>query len=128
MTPANPLPRSRPDRREHARYPLGLPVVIHVGAQKESLTVEVVDIAPGGVRLRSCGRALALAERVSFGFVTPGPLSCVADGYVMRVDGGDEFILSIDQANPAFHTFVGSLGSSNDAVDRREPALDGAFR
>ena len=56
MTPANPRPRSRPDRREHARFPLGMPGVIHVEARNESLTVEVVDIAPRGVRFRSAGR------------------------------------------------------------------------
>ena len=127
MTPPNPRPRLRPDRREHARFPLGLPVVIHVEARNESLTVEVVDIAPRGVRFRSAGRTLALDERVSFGFVTPGPLSCVANGYVMRVDGGDEFVLSIDRANPAFHTFVGSLGNANDSLDGRASTLNGAI-
>jgi hypothetical protein len=98
-------------------------VVIHVEARNESLTVEVVDIAPRGVRFRSAGRALALDERVSFGFVTPGPLSCVANGYVMRVDHGDEFVLAIDRANPAFHTFVGALGGTSDAADARESTV-----
>ena len=70
--------------------------------------------------VRSAGRTLALDERVCFGFVTPGPLSCVANGYVMRVDEGDEFVLSIDRANPAFHTFVGSLGNASDSLDGRE--------
>jgi len=125
MTPANLRPRSRPDRREHARYPLGLPVVIHLESRNESLTVEVVDIAPRSVRFRSAGRALALDERVSFGFVTPGPLSCVANGYVMRVDEGDEFVLSIDRANPAFHTFVGSLAGTTEGTDRRESKPNG---
>ena len=60
-------------------------------------------------------RRINLDEQAAFGFVVPGHRVCVATGRVMRIVGGagrwgqDEFVLSIERANDAFHGFLGSL-------------------
>lgn len=102
--------RPAEDRRRHLRFPLGLPVMIHPEGPDESLTVELVDIALRSARFRTEGRALSVDQRASFGFVIAGQMPCVATGRVLRVAGGGEFVLAVERANPAFHSFVGSLG------------------
>ena len=43
----------RQNRRKHARVPVGLPVEVHVSGVAAPLIVELMDIAPGGIRFRS---------------------------------------------------------------------------
>jgi hypothetical protein len=109
------------DRRRHLRFPLGLPVNIHVHGRPDPVSVQMVDIGAKGARFRlayglapedasaQATRKVTLDERAAFGFVSPGQHICVASGKVMRVAGDDEFVLSIDRANDAFHGFLGSL-------------------
>ena len=101
--------RARDERRKHLRFPLGLPVIIHVEGRGESLTVEIVDIAMKGVRFRAHTEALAVGQRVSFAFVTEGEKTCNATGRIVRVDGQGEFVLSLEGANPEFDSFIGGL-------------------
>ena len=43
------------NRRRHVRVPLGLPVQIYIGGDRAPITVELVDLAEGGVRFRALG-------------------------------------------------------------------------
>ena len=43
----------RQNRRKHARVPVGLPVEVHISGLAAPLIVELMDIAPGGIRFRS---------------------------------------------------------------------------
>lgn len=99
------------DRRQHLRFPLGLPVVIHLEGRDQSLTVEIVDIAMRGVRCRAAAEVLPMDQQVSFGFVTSGHKTCVAVGRVVRVADGGEFVLSLERSNAAFDNFIGSLAA-----------------
>ena len=82
---------------------------------------------------RASPRRIALDQQVAFGFVVPGQRVCVATGRVTRIVGHaarpekipeailepileevppeipEEFVLSIERANDAFHGFLGSL-------------------
>jgi len=107
LSPTPPLD----DRRQHLRFPLGLPVTIHVEGHDEAVAVEIVDIALKGVRFRASDRALPVDQRVSFGFVTSDHRTCVATGRVLRVTDGGEFVLAVERANLAFDGFVGSLAA-----------------
>jgi hypothetical protein len=97
------------ERRRHLRFPLGLPVEIHVDGESEPVVVELVDIAEQGVRFRSVAGGLRLDQRAAFGFVIPGQQACVANGRVVRIEAGGVFVLSLDRSNAAFRGFVGSL-------------------
>lgn len=98
------------NRRRHARVPVGLPVEVHVDDRLETLTVELIDIAAGGVRLRPLGASdVAVDQRATFGFILPGGGKCIAGGRVGRVQPSGEFVVVLDRANPAFLEFVRSL-------------------
>ena len=43
----------RQNRRKHARVPVGLPVEVRISGLEKPLIVELMDIAPGGIRFRS---------------------------------------------------------------------------
>lgn len=105
MTPASPAD----DRRRHLRFPLGLPVLIHLEGRDDSTPVEIVDIAERGARFRTVGERVPIHQRASFGFVTAAQAACVASGRVVRVDDGGVFVLSVERAKSAFRSFVGSL-------------------
>lgn len=100
------------NRRRHARVPVGLPVEVHVDDSPQSLTVELIDIAAGGVRLRPLAAGdVAVDRRATFGFILPGGGKCVAGGRVSRVQAGGEFVVVLDRANPAFREFVRALSA-----------------
>ena len=101
----------RDDRRQHLRFPLGLPVTLHLEGRNDAVVVEIVDIALKGVRFRAADRAPPVEQRASFGFVTSDRRTCVATGRVVRVAGGGEFVLMVERANLAFDRFVGSLAA-----------------
>jgi len=99
------------DRRRHVRVPVGLPVQIRIGGDDgAAITVELVDLAEGGVRFRflEAGEA-RLEQRAAFTFLLPGQESCSAEGRVVRVHAGGEFIVVLDRSNASFRDFVGSL-------------------
>ncbi len=98
------------NRRRHVRVPVGLPVEVHVDDSPQTVTVELIDIAIGGVRLRPLATSdVALDRRATFGFFLPGGGKCVAGGRVTRVQPSGEFVLVLDRANPAFREFVRTL-------------------
>jgi hypothetical protein len=123
------------ERRRHRRFRLELSVNVHLGGRPEPVTVEIVDIAPRGVRFRSpAGASLAstvidgraggaglpgvqILDEASFGFVSREQHICVAHGRVLRAAPSqneaapDEFVVSVERANAAFHSFLASLAA-----------------
>lgn len=98
------------NRRRHARVSVGLPVEVHVDDCAETLTVEMIDVAAGGARLRPLSNTgVTLDRRATFGFIVPGGGKCVAGGRVTRVQATGEFVVALDRANPAFREFLRSL-------------------
>ena len=103
--------RRAPNRRRHKRVPVGLPVEVHVDDAK-TMTVELIDIAAGGARLRPLeAGGVTLDERATFGFILPGGGKCVAGGRVTRVQPSGEFVVALDRANPAFREFMRTLSA-----------------
>jgi hypothetical protein len=115
-----------PNRRQHARALLGLPVKLHVDeGDVAPLTVEMVDISEGGARLRSLCCPVRAEQRATLRFLLPDQQTCVAHGRVARVDpetpgrpeahspresaGTVDFALRLDDTNEAFRGFVASL-------------------
>jgi hypothetical protein len=115
-----------PNRRQHARALLGLPVKLHVDEKDVApLTVEVVDISAGGARLRGLCCPVRAEQRATLRFLLPDQRTCVAHGRVARVDpeasrspeahsppespGTVDFALRLDDTNEAFRGFVASL-------------------
>ena len=98
------------DRRRHERVAVGLPVEVHVDDRPETLTVELIDIAAGGARMRPLATcAVSVDQRATFGFIVPGDRRCVATGRVARVQAGGDFVVVLDRSNPAFLDFLASL-------------------
>jgi hypothetical protein len=97
------------NRRRHKRFPLGLPVELHVAGRAQPVIVEVVDVSAGGVRLRALESAVKVAEQATLRFLLPGGKPCVAVGQVARVEKEREIILILKRANPAFKSFLASL-------------------
>jgi len=97
------------NRRRHKRFPLGLPVELHVAGREQPVIVEVVDVSAGGVRLRALESAVRVAEQATLKFLLPGNRHCVAVGQVARVEKEREIILILKRANPAFKAFLASL-------------------
>ena len=97
------------NRRRHMRFPLGLPVELHVSGRKQPVIVEIVDVSAGGVRLRSLESAVSVAEQATLRFVLVGGKACVAVGQVVRVEKEREIILVLKRTNPAFKSFIASL-------------------
>jgi PilZ domain-containing protein len=98
------------NRRRHPRVPVGLPVEVHVDDPAQTLTVELIDIAAGGVRFRPLtAGGITVDRRATFGFIVPGGGKCVAGGRIGRVQNSGEFVVVLDRANPAFREFVRSL-------------------
>ena len=98
-----------PDRRRHLRFPLGLPVEMHLSGRSQALTVEMMDLSAGGGRFRVTGADVRVDQQATFGFVVPDQRRCSARGRIVRVDAPGEFALSLDQANEAFLSFLGLL-------------------
>jgi hypothetical protein len=100
------------NRRRHARVPVGLPVEVHVDDSPQTITVELIDIAAGGARLRPLAASeVTVDRRATFGFILPGGGKAVAGGRVTRVQASGEFVLVLDRANPAFREFVKTLSA-----------------
>jgi c-di-GMP-binding flagellar brake protein YcgR len=99
------------NRRRHARFPLGLPVRLQVTNRPEPIIVEIVDISAGGLRLRSLGEEVHLAQRATLRFVLPDQRACAVEGHVSRVERGGEFVLELEKANATFLKFLKSLAA-----------------
>lgn len=97
------------NRRRHPRIPVGLPVEVRVSGRESPFIVELVDIAKAGVRFRSLGDPVELDQTATFSFMVEGTGKCSAEGRVARVEGGTEFIVVLEKANPRFRDFVLSL-------------------
>jgi hypothetical protein len=109
------------NRRQHARFRLGLPVKLHVEGGAAPITVEVVDISAGGARLRAFACPVRGEQSATLRFLLPDQRACVAQGQVARVipargseppsAGSDtvDFVLRLDTTNDAFRGFVASL-------------------
>ena len=97
------------NRRRHPRVPVGLPVEVHLSGRHDPLTVELSDIAAGGVRFRAPANDVALGQRAKFMFVVEGSGACAAEGPITRINPGGEFIVELDKTSPAFRAFVSSL-------------------
>ena len=123
------------NRRQHARFLLGLPVKLHVDSRDAPITVEVVDVSEGGARLRAFACPVRADQHATLRFLLPDQRTCVASGQVARVEraldpgsatfsgpistvGGSapsagsgtvDFVLRLDETNDAFRGFLASL-------------------
>jgi hypothetical protein len=97
------------NRRRHPRVPVGLPVEVHLSGRHDPVTVELSDIAAGGVRFRAPANDVTVGQRARFMFVVEGSGACAAEGHVTRTNPGGEFIVELDKTSPAFRAFVSSL-------------------
>jgi hypothetical protein len=102
---------SRPNRRKHARVPVGLPVEVHISGLTAPLIVELMDIAPGGIRFRSLTDQVRLDQRATFKFHVADQGECAAEGKVLRIQPGGVFIVALERANRVFRDFVLSLAA-----------------
>jgi len=101
----------RPNRRKHARVPVGLPVEVHISGLAAPLIVELMDIAPGGIRFRSLTDQVRLDQRATFKFHVADQGECAAEGKVLRIQPGGVFIVALESANRVFRDFVLSLAA-----------------
>ena len=97
------------NRRRHPRVPIGLPVEVHLSGRLDALTVELSDIAAGGVRFRAPANDVTLGQRAMFMFVVEGSGACAAEGRITRINANGEFIVELDDTSPTFRAFVSSL-------------------
>jgi hypothetical protein len=100
---------SKADRRRSARFPLGLPVRVHIDGRPDPITVELMDLSAGGGRFRCLAETVAVDQDASFAFLLPGQRRCLAKGRIIRADASGEFALRLQGANRAFLGFVGQL-------------------
>ncbi|HEY7374338.1 MAG TPA: PilZ domain-containing protein [Polyangia bacterium] len=101
----------RQNRRKHARVPVGLPVEVHISGLAQPLIVELMDIAPGGIRFRALTDQVTLDQRATFKFTAANHGECAAEGKVLRVQPGGVFIVALERANRVFRDFVLSLAA-----------------
>ena len=127
--------RASQNRRQHARFLLGLPVKLHVDSRDLPITVEVVDVSEGGARLRAFACPVRADQHATLRFLLPDQRTCVASGRVARVEraldqgsatfygpissrgvsspsageGTVDFVLCLDETNDAFRGFLASL-------------------
>jgi hypothetical protein len=101
----------RKNRRKHARVPVGLPVEVHIAGGKKPIIVELMDIAPGGIRFRSLSDEVRIGQRATFKFTVANHGDCAAEGTVLRIQPGGVFIVALERANRVFRDFVLSLAA-----------------
>jgi PilZ domain-containing protein len=101
----------RQNRRKHARVPVGLPVEVHISGLEKPLIVELMDIAPGGIRFRSLTDQVRIDQRATFKFLAANHGECAAEGKVLRIHPGGVFIVALERANRVFRDFVLSLAA-----------------
>jgi hypothetical protein len=111
------------ERRRNARFPLGLPVRVHLTGHAQAMTVELMDLSAGGGRFRSATSTVRLQQTASLAFLLPGPRRCLAKGRVVRTDGAGEFALQLQGANKAFIGFIAQLSGQVESA----PQLNSDF-
>ena len=108
---------SPPDRRRHARFPLGLPVGVRVGGRRTPLIVELLDVSESGARFQAPDADVNVADRAAFGFVVPDQPSCQAQGQVVRAEHSGrfagQFVVALDDTNDAFVGFIRLLEAAS---------------
>ena len=97
------------ERRKRPRFPLGLPVRVHLAGKSDPITAEVVDLSARGGRFRCIDETVQVNQTASFAFVLPDQRHCVAKGRVVRADDSGEFAVKLSNANRAYLGFVGGL-------------------
>jgi hypothetical protein len=100
------------ERRKNVRFPLGLPVRVHLTGHADPITVEVVDLSARGGRFRTIDETVRVDQTASFAFVLPGEKHCTAKGRVVRADDSGEFAVKLSKANRAYLGFVGDIAKS----------------
>lgn len=108
---AQPAKQVRQNRRKHARVLVGLPVEVHISGVATPLIVELMDIAPGGIRFRSLTDQVALGQVATFKFHVADVGECAAEGKVLRVQSEGVFIVALERANRVYRDFVLSLAA-----------------
>jgi len=68
--------------------------------------VELLDLSESGARFQTMGENVRVAERATFGFVSPEAPRCHAEGRVLRVDRAGQFVVALDDANEDFVGFI----------------------
>ena len=101
----------RQNRRKHARVPVGLPVEVRIAGLAAPLIVELMDIAPGGIRFRSLTDQVALGQVATFKFHVAEVGECAAEGKVLRIQSDGVFIVELERANRLYRDFVLSLAA-----------------
>jgi hypothetical protein len=101
----------RQNRRKHARVPVGLPVEVHISGLAMPLIVELMDIAPGGIRFRSLTDQVTVDQLATFKFHVANVGECAAEGKVLRIQPGGVFIVALERANRVYRDFVLSLAA-----------------
>ena len=102
-------PLSGPDRRQHARFTLGLPVGIQLAGRSSPITVELLDLSATGGRFRTLSETVRVDETATLAFVSQDQRRCSAEGQVVRCDPSGEFALRLEETNDAFAAFVSQL-------------------
>lgn len=100
------------ERRRSARFPLGLPVRIHVTGHADPITAEVVDLSARGGRFRTIDETVEVNQTASFAFVLPGERHCAAKGRVVRANDSGEFAVKLSKANRAYLGFLGEIAGT----------------
>ena len=101
----------RQNRRKHARVPVGLPVEVQISGIATPLIVELMDIAPGGIKFRALTDQVRVDQRATFTFLAANHGKCAAEGKVLRVHPEGVFIVALERANRVFRDFVLSLAA-----------------
>lgn len=101
----------RQNRRKHARVPVGLPVEVQISGLATPLIVELMDIAPGGIKFRALTDQVRVDQRATFTFLAQNHGKCAAEGKVLRVHPEGVFIVALERANRVFRDFVLSLAA-----------------
>jgi hypothetical protein len=104
----------RADRRSRARYPIGLPVRVHIDGMDRSVLAELSDVSATGCFLRGpeLAQATGPGDRIAFGFVLPSLEVGLVRGRVVRRTPGDGLGVAIEQANSPFDELLGSLAQN----------------
>jgi len=112
LTPAKAQAKTvRQNRRKHARAPVGLPVEGHISGLAAPLIVELMDIAPGGIRFRSLTDQVTIGQVATFKFHVADVGECAAEGKVLRIHPGGVFVVALERANRVYRDFVISLAA-----------------
>jgi hypothetical protein len=102
---------TRQNRRKHARVPVGLPVEVHISGIAAPLIVELMDLAPGGIKFRSLTDQVGMDQTATFKFHVANVGECAAEGNVLRIQPDGVFIVALERATRVYRDFVLSLAA-----------------